>query len=74
MLSIGTNKKPTKLLNLVGFRAFCFSASGERGTASIQTVKNIKSICLYKNTIKSILYEVPVKICHLMSLDKIEYF
>jgi hypothetical protein len=49
-------KKPTKLLNLVGFSTVCISTGGERGTAINQTPKNQKILFIYKVSIKSILY------------------
>ena len=48
-------KKPTKLLNLVGFSTVCISTGGERGTAINQTPKNQKILFIYKVSIKSIL-------------------
>jgi hypothetical protein len=50
-------KKPTKLLNLVGFSTVCISTGGERGTTTFQTPKKYKFPFIYKKSIKSILYK-----------------
>jgi hypothetical protein len=55
ILIYGKIKKPLKSLDLGGFRGFCETTGGERGTAINQTPKNQKILFIYKVSIKSIL-------------------
>ncbi len=55
-LIYGEIKKPLKSLDLGGFRGFCETTGGERGTTINQTIKNNKILFIYKVSIKSILY------------------
>ena len=63
-------KKPTKLLNLVGFSTVCISTGGERGTTIYQIFKNAILLKIRIMSINTMLYKCLCFIWFWISFDK----